>query len=275
MLLAFDVGNTNIVLGVYDGSRLVQYWRMETNHTRSADEYGMFIRQLFENEGLSMHDIDDVIIATVVPSISYTLQHLSVKYFSKRAIIVGPGIRTGLVVKYDNPRTLGADRIVNSVAAAEKYPAPLIVIDYGTATTFCAISDKKEYLGGVIVPGIKISSDALFERTARLPKVEIDTPEHVICRNTVECIQSGVVYGNMGMTEYIVGRMKKEICAYIGEEKKVTVVATGGLSSLISSGTDCIDHVDKLLTLTGLQIIYEKNKQHPAGKKTLQDYDEY
>ena len=275
MLLAFDVGNTNIVLGVYRGRDLVQYWRMETNHTRSADEYGMFIRQLFDNEGLSMSDINDVIIATVVPSISYTLQHLSQKYFGCRAIIVGPGIRTGLVVKYDNPKTLGADRIVNSVAAAEKYPAPLIVIDYGTATTFCAISDKKEYLGGVIVPGIKISSDALFERTARLPKVEIDTPEHVICRNTVECIQSGVVYGNMGMTEYIVQRMKKEICDYIGEEKKVTVVATGGLSTLMSSGISCIDHVDKLLTLTGLQIIYEKNRQNPAGKNAKQGYEDY
>ncbi len=276
MLLAFDVGNTNIVMGVYDGRRLVQYWRMETNHTKSADEYGMFLRQLFDNEGLRMDDIDDVIIATVVPSISYTLQHLSQKYFHRRAIIVGPGIRTGLIVKYDNPKTLGADRIVNSVAASEKYPGPLIVIDFGTATTFCAISDKKEYLGGVIVPGIKISSDALFERTARLPKVEIDRPEHVICRNTVECIQSGVVYGNIGITEYIVRRMKREIRDYIGEDKPVTVVATGGLSSLISSGTDCIDHVDKMLTLTGLQIIYEKNKQQgAAGKNNRQAFDEY
>ncbi len=275
MLLAFDVGNTNIVLGLFRGTELVQFWRMETDQKKSADEYGMLINQLMEFSGLSAEDVDDVIIASVVPSMSYTLQHLSQKYFNKRAIVVGPGIKTGLVVKYDNPKQLGADRIVNAVAAAELYPSPLIVIDFGTATTLCAITDKKEYLGGVILPGIKISADALFEKTAKLPKVEIEAPGHVISRNTNECIQSGVVYGNMGMVKYLVERMKKELCEYMGEEKPVTVVATGGLSTLMSSELDCIDHVDKMLTLTGLQLIYEKNKSASNGKKLRPGFDEY
>ena len=273
MLFAIDVGNTNIVLGLFNGSELMQYWRMETDQKKSADEYGMLINQLMEFSGLGAVDVDDVIIASVVPSMSYTLQHLSQKYFNKRAIVVGPGIKTGLIVKYDNPKQLGADRIVNAVAAVELYPGPLIVIDFGTATTLCAITDKKEYLGGAILPGIKIASDALFEKTAKLPKVEIDAPGHVICRNTNECIQSGVVYGNMGMTKYLVERMKKELCEYMGEEKPVTVVATGGLSTLMSSELDCIDHIDKMLTLTGLQIIYEKNKA--TGKKVRPGFDEY
>lgn len=272
MLLAFDVGNTNIVLGVYDGDRLVENWRMETDKNKSADEYGMTINQLFAYAGLSTKDVDDVIIATVVPSILYTLQHLSQKYFHSKAIVVGPGIKTGLIVKYDNPKQLGADRIVNAVAALHKYPGPLIVIDFGTATTLCAVSEKSEYLGGVIVPGIKISSDALFEKTAKLPRVELEAPGHVLCRNTIEGIQAGVVYGNMGMTERIVAMMKQEIKAYTGCEKEPLVVATGGMASLMASGTDCIDHVDKLLTLTGLQLIYEKNKPAHA-KRAKQNAD--
>ena len=272
MLLAFDVGNTNIVLGVYDGDRLVENWRMETDKNKSADEYGMIINQLFAYAGLSTKAVDDVIIATVVPSILYTLQHLSQKYFHTKAIVVGPGVKTGLIVKYDNPKQLGADRIVNAVAALHKYPGPLIVIDFGTATTLCAVSEKCEYLGGVIVPGIKISSDALFEKTAKLPRVELEAPGHVLCRNTIEGIQAGVVYGNMGMTERIVAMMKQEIKAYTGCEKEPLVVATGGMASLMASGTDCIDHVDKLLTLTGLQLIYEKNKPaHPKRAKQNAD----
>ena len=272
MLLAFDVGNTNIVLGVYDGDRLVENWRMETDKNKSADEYGMIINQLFGYAGLSTKDIDDVIIATVVPSILYTLQHLSQKYFHSKAIVVGPGIKTGLIVKYDNPKQLGADRIVNAVAALHKYPGPLIVIDFGTATTLCAVSEKCEYLGGVIVPGIKIGSDALFEKTAKLPRVELEAPGHVLCRNTIEGIQAGVVYGNMCMTERIVSMMKQEIKAYTGSDKEPLVIATGGMASLMASGTDCIDHVDKLLTLTGLQLIYEKNKPaHPKRAKQNAD----
>ncbi len=260
MLLAFDVGNTNIGLGVYDGAKLVQNWRMETDKNKSADEYGMIIHQLFRYAGLSPEDVDDIIIATVVPSILYTLQHLSQKYFRTKAIVVGPGIKTGLIVKYDNPKQLGADRIVNAVAALHQYGGPLIVIDFGTATTLCAVSENCEYLGGVIAPGIKISSDALFEKTAKLPRVDLEAPGHVLCRNTIEGIQAGVVYGNMGMTERIVSMMKAEIKASSGSDKEPLVIATGGLASLMASGTDCIDHVDKLLTLKGLQLIYEKNR---------------
>lgn len=273
MLLAFDVGNTNIVLGVYRDRELLQNWRMETDKNKSADEFGMLINQLFKFEGLNIEDVTEVIISTVVPSILYTLQHLSQKYFHTKAIVVGPGVKTGLIVKYDNPKQLGADRIVNSVAALELYQAPLIIIDFGTATTFCAVTEKGEYLGGTIAPGIKISSDALFEKTAKLPRVDLETPGHTICRNTSEGIQAGVVYGNMGMVEYIVARMKAELKEYSGSDKDVTVVATGGLATLIASEVSCIDHVDKLLTLTGLELIYEKNRTTRQSKRIKSDGD--
>ncbi len=259
MLLAFDVGNTNIVLGVFKDGKLIQNWRMETDTAKSADEYGMIINQLFHYEGLNTGDVKDIIISTVVPSVLFTLQHLSTKYFDRRAIVVGAGIKTGLIVKYDNPKQVGADRIVNAVAAYAKYGGPLIIIDFGTATTFCAVSDKQEYLGGTIAPGIKISSDALFEKTAKLPRIEIEDPGHTICRNTNESIQSGLVYGHMGVVDFIVRKMKVELMAHSESGKEPVVVATGGLASLIENGVDCIDHVDKLLTLEGLQIIYEKN----------------
>lgn len=275
MLLAFDVGNTNIVLGVFKDGKLIQNWRMETDKLKSADEYGMLINQFFAYEGLKTSDIKDIIISTVVPSILYTLQHLSQKYFNKRAIVIGPGIKTGLIVKYDNPKQVGADRIVNAVAAYNKYGGPLIVIDFGTATTFCAITEKAEYLGGSITSGIKISSDALFEKTAKLPRVELEAPGHTICRNTNESMQAGLVYGYMGVVEYIVHRMKKELMELCGTEAEPIVVATGGLASLIDEGVDCIDHVDKMLTLEGLQIIYEKNKQAHGGKMKVKELCEY
>ena len=266
MLLAFDVGNTNIVLGVFKEGKMITNWRLETDNNKSADEYGMIIGQLFNYVGLKVDDVKDVIISTVVPSVLYTLQHLSVKYFHRKAIVVGPGIKTGLVVKYDNPKQVGSDRIVNAVAAHAKYGGPLIIIDFGTATTFCAISEKAEYIGGTIAPGLKISSEALFEKTAKLPKVELEEPGHVICRNTINSMQSGLVYGHMGMVDYIVNKMKKELKEYSGETgAEVKVIATGGLASLIDSGIDCIDYVDKMLTLEGLELIYRKNKRN---KKT-------
>ena len=261
MLLAFDVGNTNIVLGVFKDGELIQNWRLETDPRKSADEYGMVINQLFTYEGLDVNDVEDIIIATVVPSVLYTLQHLSVKYFNKRAIVVGPGVKTGLVVKYDNPKQVGADRIVNAVAAHVKYGGPLIIIDFGTAPTFCAISEKAEYLGGTIAPGLKISSDVLTEKTAKLPKVELEEPGHVICRNTIQSMQSGLVYGHMGLVEYIVNKMKKELQDYCETDEPVKVIATGGLATLIDNGVDCIDYVDKMLTLEGLELIYKKNKK--------------
>lgn len=260
MLLAFDVGNTNIVLGVFDEGKLVTNWRLETDNRKSADEYGMIINQLFQYEGLKITDVTDVIIATVVPSILYTLQHLSMKYFRRKAIVIGPGIKTGLVIKYDNPKQVGADRIVNAAAAVEKYGGPLIIIDLGTATTFCAVTAKGEYLGGTIAPGLKISSDALFEKTAKLPRVELEEPGRVICRNTNTSMQSGLVYGHMGMVDFIVRRMKTELMEFSGSDVEPTVIATGGLASLIDNGIDCIDVVDKLLTLDGLEILYRKNK---------------
>ena len=264
MLLAFDVGNTNIVLGVFKDGNLIQNWRMETDNNKSADEYGMIVNQLFSYEGLNTKEVKDVIISTVVPSVLYTLQHLSMKYFNRRAIVIGPGIKTGLVIKYDNPKQVGADRIVNAVAALAKYGGPLIIVDFGTATTFCAVTENAEYLGGTIAPGIKISSDALFEKTAKLPKVELETPGHVICKNTIESMQSGLVYGHMGMVDYIVKKMREEMEQFSESGKTPKVVATGGLATLIESGTNCFDYVDKLLTLEGLEIIYEKNKGHKA-----------
>ncbi|MDD2189792.1 MAG: type III pantothenate kinase [Eubacteriales bacterium] len=260
MLLAFDVGNTNIVLGIFQDGNLIQNWRLETDYNKSADEYGMLINQLFNYEHLSTKEIENVIISTVVPSVLYTLQHLSMKYFKRRAIIIGPGIKTGLIVKYDNPKQVGADRIVNAVAAYAKYGGPLVLVDFGTATTFCAVTENAEYLGGTIAPGIKIASDALFEKTAKLPKVELEKPGRVICKNTIESMQSGLVYGHMGMVDFIIKKMKDELMKYSTTGKTPTVVATGGLSSLIESGIDCIDYVDKLLTLEGLEIIYRKNK---------------
>lgn len=265
MLLAFDVGNTNIVLGVFRDGELIQNWRLETDNNKSADEYGMIINQLFNYEGLSIRDVKDIIISTVVPSVLYTLQHLSMKYFNRRAIVIGPGIKTGLTVKYDNPKQVGADRIVNAVAGLAKYGGPLIIIDFGTATTFCAITESHEYLGGTIAPGIKISSDALFEKTAKLPKVELEEPGQVICKNTIESMQSGLVYGHMGMIDYIVRKMKVELTKLTPSGKEPLVIATGGLATLINNGIDCIDHVDKMLTLEGLQMIYDKNRR--TGKK--------
>ncbi len=256
MLLTFDVGNTNIVLGVFQGKKLIQNWRLETDRNKSADEYGMIVHQLFQYEDLSIKDIDDIIISTVVPPVVYTLQHMSMKYFNKRAIVVGPGIKTGMVIKYDNPKLIGSDRIVNAVSAYDKYGGPLIVVDFGTATTFTVISKQGEFLGGSIAPGLKISSEALFEKTAKLPKVELESPGTVICRNTVASMQAGLVYGHMGLTQYIIDKIKTEL----NGKDEIKVVATGGLSNLIANEIKAIDYVDKMLTLEGLRIIYERNR---------------
>ncbi|SKC92870.1 type III pantothenate kinase [Maledivibacter halophilus] len=255
MLLAFDVGNTNIVLGVYKDKRLIKYWRMSTDKSKTSDELGMLVNQFFEYDGVDVNDITDVIISSVVPNIMYSLQHMAYKYFNKEAIVVGPGIKTGINVKYDNPRQVGADRIVNAVAAFHKYGGPIVVVDFGTATTFCAISAKCEYLGGTISPGIKISSDALFQKAAKLPRVELNKPKKLICKNTVQSMQSGIIYGYVGLVDYIVDRMKKEL-----KNKEAKVIATGGLASLIATESKTIDYVDRFLTLEGLRLIYNMNK---------------
>jgi len=256
MLLAFDVGNTNIVIGVYKEGELTNFWRMSTDNKKSSDELGMFVNQVFAHEGLKLEDVTDVIISSVVPSIMYSLEHMARKYVDKEAIVVGPGIKTGMNVKYDNPRQVGADRIVNGVAAFKKYGGPVIVVDFGTATTFCAITDKCEYLGGSIMPGIKISSDALVQKAAKLTRVELVQPSRVICKNTTESIQAGIILGYVGSVDYIVKRMKKELNA-----PNAQVIATGGLATLIASETDSIDVIDKFLTLDGLYEIYKMNKE--------------
>ena len=257
LLLVIDVGNTNIVLGVYDGKKLINDWRVATNKDKTSDEYGLVIEQIFNYHGLKTSNIDAVIISSVVPPLMHTLQAVSKKYFKCDPYIVGPGIKTGMNIKYDNPREVGADRIVNAVAAYEQYGGPIIVVDFGTAITFCAISKSGEYLGGAIAPGIKISSEALFMRTAKLPKVEIVKPDRVICKNTVNSIQAGLIYGYVGLVDNIIAKMKEEL----SEEGEVkNVVATGGLASLISSESKYINRIDKLLTLEGLRIIYDRNK---------------
>ncbi len=257
MILVFDVGNTNIVLGLYKEKQLLNFWRIATDRQKTSDEYGMLINQLFSYQGCSFSDIKAVVISSVVPPIMYTLEHMSRKYFNGDPLIVGPGIKTGINIKYDNPKEVGADRIVNAVAAYDLYGGPVIIVDFGTATTYCAVSKNGEYLGGAISPGIRISMDALFEKTAKLPRVELIKPESVICRNTVNSMQSGIVYGYIGQVDYIVRRMKKEL----GTDK-VMVIATGGLSKLIAPESETIDVVNGLLTLEGLRIIYDRNRDN-------------
>lgn len=255
MILVMDVGNTNITIGMYDGKKLLNHWRMGTDREKTSDEFGMFMMSLFSNDKLDISNIDAVIMASVVPPIMYSLDHAIRKYLKKEPILVGPGIKTGINIKYENPREVGADRIVNAVAAIEIYGGPIIVVDFGTATTFCAISSKGDYLGGVICPGIKVSLEALFQKAAKLPRIELVKPENVIGRTTIGNMQSGIIYGYIGQVDYIVKRMKKEM-----KEDNVKVVATGGLARLIASESETIDEINGLLTLEGLRIIYERNK---------------
>ena len=251
MLLVFDVGNTNMVLGIYEGDTLTNSWRINTDHQKSSDEYGILINNLFEYHRINMRDVKNIIISSVVPDVMHSLENFCIKYCGVEPLIVGPGIKTGLNIKYDNPKQVGADRIVNAVAAIEKYGYPSIIVDFGTATTFCAISDKGEYLGGSICPGIKISSEALFHEASKLPRVELAKPGMTICKNTVSAMQAGI-----GMVERLINMIKEEL----GNDD-VKVIATGGLSTLIDSETDSIDYIDKDLTLEGLKLIYEKNKE--------------
>ena len=261
MLLAIDVGNTNIVLGVFEGEKMVNSWRLATDNNRSADEYGVIIEQMFKHEGIEREDIEDVVISTVVPSLLFTLQHMCLKYYDNTPMIVETGIKTGLKIKCDDPRQIGSDRIVNSVSAHTKYGGPLIIIDFGTATTFCVVTEDAEFLGGAIAPGMKTSASALFEHTAKLPNVDLEKPEKVICKNTIENIQSGLIYGHMGMTKRLVESMKDELVSDYGKKREdIKVIATGGMATMVESGVDFIDVIDRRLTLDGLVMIYEKNK---------------
>lgn len=254
MLLVFDVGNTNIVVGVYDGSKLIRDWRITTNLNKTSDEYGVTISNLFSTGDISLGSIDSIIISSVVPAVMHSLENFCIKYCNVEPLVVGPGIKTGLNIKYDDPKMVGADRIVNAVAAISKYKSPMIIIDFGTATTYCAISEKGEYLGGAITPGIKISIEALFQKASKLPRVEIVKPNQIICKDTISSIQAGIIYGYAGQVEKIVSLMKEELGG--GD---ITVIGTGGLANMISAETNAIDIVDSSLTLEGLRVIHEKN----------------
>lgn len=259
MILLVDVGNTNIVLGVYKNNEYVASWRISTDAKKTSDEYGIQVMQLFNQNQLDTKDVEGIIISSVVPNIMHSLENMMKKCFGINPIIVGPGVKTGINIKYDNPKEVGADRIVNAVAANDRYYRDVIIIDFGTATTFCAVTKEGNYLGGCIVPGVKIASDALFERAAKLPRVELEFPKNMICKNTISSMQAGILYGYIGQVEYIVKKTKKEMMDLGAEEP--LVIATGGLAKLIAKETDVIDKVKSSLTLEGLRIIYEKNKE--------------
>ncbi|MFT8347707.1 type III pantothenate kinase [Clostridium saccharoperbutylacetonicum] len=260
MILLVDAGNTNIVLGVHDGDKYIASWRISSGGNKTSDEYSIQVMQLFNLGNINPKDITGVIVSSVVPNIMHSLENMLKKCFNHEPIIVGPGIKTGINIKYDNPKEVGADRIVNSVAAYEIYKRPVIIIDFGTATTFCALRENGDYLGGCICPGIRISADALFERAAKLPRVELEVPKGIICKNTISSMQAGILYGYIGQVEYIVRKMKKEMMTS-KYKKEPFVLATGGLANLIAKETDVIDKVDSDLTLEGLKILYEKNKE--------------
>jgi type III pantothenate kinase len=263
MLLAFDVGNSNLTLGLYRDESLAEIWRIQTVHARSADEYGLLVRQFLQLGGYRTEDVDAVIIASVVPALTGTIEQLAERVFGVSAMIVGPGLKTGVSIRYDPPKDVGADRIVNAVAAYARVRAACIVVDFGTATTFDSITDQGEYAGGAIAPGIQISMEALFLRAAKLPRVDIIRPKSVVGRNTVESMQSGVFFGYVGLVDGLVRRMQAEM-----QERRepslrgtpIRVLGTGGLAPIIQEASETIEQVDEGLTLEGLAMIYRMNR---------------
>ncbi|MEF9959782.1 MAG: type III pantothenate kinase [Niameybacter sp.] len=256
MLLVMDVGNTNIVLGIMEGDKLLTSFRLTTQVPRTSDEYGVTITGMLQQKGIQVKDVKDVILASVVPDIMYSLTNSIKRYFNLKPMIVGPGLKTGLAIRTDNPREMGADRIANCVAAYEKIGGPCIAIDFGTATTYDVVNDKGELIAAITSPGIRICADAMWHRAAQLPHIEIKKTKNILdAKNTITSMQTGLVYGYIGQVEYIVKQVKKELQA-----PDMKVIATGGYAKIIQDGTDAIDYYDGLLTLKGLNIIYKKNR---------------
>jgi len=254
MILVIDVGNTNIVLGVYKANELTHHWRLNTNKKQTEDEYGMLVKGLFREESLSPKDVQGIIISSVVPPSMSALERMCTKYFGLEPLVVGPGVKTGLPIQIDNPREIGADRIVNAVGALEDYKPPLIIVDSGTATTFCYVDSNGQYQGGAIAPGMNIAMDALYHYASKLPKIEFKIPKQVIGKNTVVSMQSGIVYGYISLVDGLIGRMIEET------NTEPTIIATGGLAKVIADHSKYIQHYDPFLTLKGLYTIYHKNK---------------
>ncbi|MDE7306515.1 MAG: type III pantothenate kinase [Clostridia bacterium] len=254
MIICLDVGNTNIKYAIFDKDKLVLSFRVATEHKKTSDEYGGQIVSILNNNNVHVGDVKGGIISSVVPQLDYTLERMCQTYLKIKPLMLAPGLKTGLNLKVDNAKEVGADRVVNNVAAMKKYGAPLVVVDFGTATTFNAIDERGEFIGGVIAPGIKGSLDSLVNGTAKLPRVEIERPNSVIGKNTVTNMQSGIVFGFAGLVEYIVKKIKREMKC-----ENVKTIATGGFSEVIAKEISCIDYVDKLLTLEGLKYLYELN----------------
>ena len=255
-LLVIDIGNTNTVVGLYSGDKIAEHWRLTTRPDGTIDEYGSAMRNLVALAGHDHTAIEGAIISSVVPPLTWTIEQVCKRYFNHAPIVVGPGIKTGISVLYDNPKEVGADRIVNAVAASERYGGDLIVVDFGTATTFDCVSAAGEYMGGVICPGMMISVEALFKSASKLPRVELVKPKSVIGKNTVQSMQAGIIFGYVGLVDGIVRRLKKEF------KTMPKVIATGGLSNLIAKESDSVDTVDEFLTLDGLRILFERNRKH-------------
>ena len=254
MILTMDVGNTNIKMALFEGEEMVGYWRLSTTRKYTSDEMGATMVNLFASKGFGVKDIDGVMLSSVVPTMNFTVEHMCRDYIGIEPMSVQPGVKTGIDIKYENPRELGSDRICNAVAAAAIYGGPCVYIDFGTATTFGVLDEKNAFLGGAICPGIKLTSEALVSGTAKLPHVELIKPEHAIGKTTVANLQSGLIYGYVGLVDYLANKLRREM-GY----PDARVIATGGTAKLIASESDVIDVIDGLLTLKGLRIIWEKN----------------